>query len=251
MKRVFYLIALTVLSLGCWITATLLCGFIVPSELIVIVIFGWLLLLPLTMAARSLNHKVWILTGIFILIGLLIPPNIYVKYFPIQEGEPFGTPLAFTQLLIISLALVNLALLLNAGLRLYIQRQNSQAAVVTSAIGDEKSQRKHPDWAVMAVLVLGLLLLAFALYKFYWFMVWDNTVDSLGYIWLPIPVLVVLSASFILYIALPENTKLAAGLFLLLVLVLVAISAWAQTVNFQQMTEERAARVNQAIEAYY
>lgn len=117
--------------------------------------------------------------------------------------------------------------------------------------GDSEAQRKQTGRAAAAVLTLGFLLLVRALYNFYWFMVWDSTGDGLGYLWLPIPILAVISSTIMLFMALPEKTKLASLLFLLLIPAMIAITASTQRVDFHQLTETRAARVNQAIDNYY
>ena len=124
-KKVFFPLALIVLTLGCWVVVTLVWGVVGLSELIVIVILGWLLLMPLTMAARSVNYIVWVCAGLLILVVWFLPAPVFVKLFPIQDGDPLGTPQAFTLLVIFSLALIVLALLLNSGLRLYKKWQNA------------------------------------------------------------------------------------------------------------------------------
>jgi hypothetical protein len=249
--KVFYLIALIIMTLGCWVAATLYWGFVGPSELIVIITFGWLLLLPLAMAVRSINYSVWVFAALLILVALFLPAPIFVKFFPIQDGDPLGIQLAFTLLAIFSIALIVLALLLNSGLRLYRRWKNAEEIVGAAKNGDSEAQRKQTGRAAAAVLTLGFLLLVRALDNFYWFMVWDSTGDGLGYLWLPIPILVVLSSTFILFIVLPEKGKLPAFLFLLLIPAMIAITAGAQRVDFRQLTEKRGARVNQAIEAFY
>ncbi len=231
--------------------ATMYWGFVGPGELIIIVVIGWLLTMPLAMAARKINYSVWVYAGLLIQVVWFLPAPVFVKLFPIQDGDPLGTPLAFTLLVIFSLALIVLALLLNSGLRLYKRWQDTDVIASTAEHGDSEAQRKHTGRAVAAVLALSVLLLARALYNFYWFMVWDSTGDGLGYLWLPIPILVVLSSTFILFIVLPEKSKLSAFLFLLLIPAMIVIMASIQRVDFRQLTEERAARVNQAIEAYY
>jgi hypothetical protein len=82
-------------------------------------------------------------------------------------------------------------------------------------------------------------------------MIWDSTGDGLGYLWLPVPILAVLTCTFVLFIVLPENAKLAAFLFFILIPVMLAITASTQGVDFRQLTESRAAQVNQAVERYY
>jgi hypothetical protein len=54
-----------------------------------------------------------------------------------------------------------------------------------------------------------------------------------------------------LLIVRPGRTKLAGFFYLLLIPALVVISARAQRVDFRRLTEQRAERVAQAIEAYH
>ena len=59
------------------------------------------------------------------------------------------------------------------------------------------------------VLVMSALLLARTLHNIYWLTVWDNIDDSLGYLWLIVPVVAVLFSGVMLSITLPSRTKLA------------------------------------------
>jgi hypothetical protein len=169
---------------------------------------------------------------------------MFVKLFPVQEADPLGSALAIMLLVIFSFALIVAALLLNAGLSLYIASQETNPV-------QNGDQKMNAGWIAAANLFLSMLLLAGALYKFYWFMIWDSTGDGLGYLWLPIPALAVLCATTLLLIALPEEIKLAAFSFLLLIPAMVAITVFTQNVDFRQLTEERAERVSQAIERYF
>ena len=161
----------------------------------------------------------------------------------------------FMQQLIFSTSLIVVALLLNAGLSFYKMWQNTSANAGALAgvveNGDPEAQPKHIGRTAAAILALGVLLLAKVLYNFYWFMIWDATGDGLGYLWLPVPILAVLFSTILLFIALPEKTKLGAFSYFLLIPALIAISAGAQRMDFHQLTEERAERVSQAIESYY
>jgi len=254
-NKIIYLIALIIMTLGCWMAAIIFFGSMsfgaiigfAPVWLIVFAIASWGFTSVLMTGARRINAKVWVYAGFFILVVWFLPASIFVNLFPIQDGDPLGIPLAFTLLLIFSIALIVLTLLFNAGLRLYKTWQNAAAA----ENGDSEAQRKHTGRAMAVVLTLSVLLLARAIYNFYWFMVWDHTGDGLGYIWLPIPFLAVISSTIMLFMALPEKTKLAALLFLLLIPAMIAITAGTQRVDFHQLTETRAARVSKAIDNYY
>ncbi len=194
-----------------------------------------------------MNSRIWIFAGLLILIGWCFPASTMVAFFPSQDREPFGSPLAFTLLVIFSLSLIVAALLINSGLHLLIQWQNGG----TAYYGNKKKEDKHTGKTAAAILFLSAVLLAAGLYKFYWFMIWDSTYDGLGYLWLPIPILAVLSSTIMLTIALPEGTKVAALFYLLLIPTLIIISAQTQQLDFRHLTEERAERISQALDSYY
>jgi hypothetical protein len=247
--KVFYLFAaLIVLILGCWLSASLLWGALSPDWLIVLAIVAWLFVSALAWAARKMSAKVWIYAGLLTLAGLFLPTSMLVGIFPDRLSLPFGTLMVIALFLIPPMALVTAALLLYSGLNLYQEWQNG------GAVEDESSQaqRKHAGRAAAVAMVLSALLLAKTLHNLYWLTVWDNTDDPLGYLWLVVPVMAVLFSGILLSITLPGRTKLAGFLYSLLISALmIAVSARAQRVDFRQLTEERAGRTSQAIEAYY
>lgn len=245
--KVFHLFAVTILAIACWLSASLLWGSQGPERLIVWAIVAWLFVSALAWVARKMSAKVWIYAGLLNLAGLFLPASILVRVFPARLSLPFESPMAITLLLILSMALVTAALLLSSGLNLSRERRNADALEG----GGPQAQRKHVGKAALFALALGSLLLAKAFHNLYWFMVWDTTNDPLGYLWLAVPVPAVLCSSVVLFVVLPGRTKLAGFLYLLLIPALIAISAHAQGVDFRKLTEERAERASQAIEAYY
>jgi len=219
-------------------------------------LLSWLIVIPivllfvsaLALAARRVSHSVWIYAGLFILPVLSLPASVLVNIFPTRLSLLFGTPMGLMLLLIPSIALLIAALLLYSGLNLYREWQNAGAV----EDGGSQAQRKHAGRAAAVVLVLSALLLAKTLHNLYWLTVWDNTDDSLGYLWLVVPVVAVLFSGVMLSITLPGRIKLAGFLYSLLISALmIAVSARAQSVDFRQLTEERAGRTSQAIETYY
>jgi membrane protein implicated in regulation of membrane protease activity len=245
--RAVHLLALIALTLGCWLTATLFWGSMTPGESVLLAIVVALIVVPTAPASRRASHKVWVYAGLFILLVLFLPASLFAETFPIREGQPFDAIMAFTLLVVFSIALVITAFLLNSGLNLYQARRYSGA----TEGGGLQEQPKNTGRAVVVVSTLSLLLLAKTFHSFYWFMVWDTTYDSLGWLWLPLPVLAVLFSSSMLFFTLAGRAKPAGFLYLLLIPALIAVSARAQSVDFRQMTEERAERVSQAIETYY
>jgi len=256
-NKIIHLIALIVLTLGCWLTAVFYFGSMsmgaiigfAPVWLILFAIVSWLFTSALATAARRMSAIVWVCAGLLVLVGWFLPPSILVKLFPIQDGDPLGIQL--TQLAVFSLMLIIVALLLNSGLMLYKTWQNADPVAGSVENGDSEAQSRHTGRAAAAVLIMSVLLLVGALYNFYWFMVWDSTGDGLTYLWLPIPILAVLFSSITLFITLPEKTKLAAFSYLLLIPALIAVSISAQRVDFHQLTKARAEKTSQAIESYH
>lgn len=194
-----------------------------------------------------MSAKVWIFAGLLILAILSLPASLLVNIFPARLSQPFGTPMSLLLFLIPSIALLAVAVFIYLGLNLYNEWQNSGAAEG----GYLQTQQKQAGRTAVVVLVLGVFLLAKALHNLYWLMVWDTTYDPLNYIWLFFPSLAVLLSATMLAITLPGKAKLAGFLYVLLIPVLIAISTYAQRVDFRQLTEERAERTSKVIETYY
>jgi hypothetical protein len=246
-SKVYYLLALIVLTLGCWLTASWLWGTLSPIWLIVFALAICLLTSPLVLAVKQASHKIWIYSSLFILALLFVPASLYARVFPVRSPEPFQSSLALTLLVMISIALVMAALLLYTGLSLDRTRNNVDAADHE----ESKVQRKYEVKTTALIFTLCVFLLARALYNLYWFMIWDNTTDPLGYFWLPIPFLAVLFSCVFLSLALPRWRKLASFSYLLLIPAMIVISGRSQQVNLRQLTDERAERVSQALDSYF
>lgn len=245
--KVIYFFTPILLTLGCWISATIFGGVLNPGTLIALAIVVVMIVFLLAPVTQRMSHKIWVFAGFLILALLFLPASTILKIFPIREGIPFDSGMAFTILLTISLALIITALLLNSVLKLYKKRQ------VIIKGGDEglQDQSQKTGRALAGILVLSASLLAKALHSFYGFTVWDTTYDSLGWLWMPIPVMAVIFSSFWFFFVLLCRTKPAGFLYLLLIPALIAISARAQQVDFRQLTEERAKHVSQLIENHH
>jgi hypothetical protein len=249
-ERAAVVLVLSALTLVCWQFAVLVFGFGFSSPLIsclIVIPIVVLFVSGLALAARRASHSVWICAGLLNLAGLFLPASLFVML-PGPLGEPLSSTQAMMLLLILSMALVTAALLLNSGLNLLNEWRDTGAL----ESGGSQARRKYVGKIALLVLALGSLLLAKTLHNLYWFMVWDTTGDSLEYFWLAIPVPAVLLCGVVLSIVLPGRTKLVGFLYSLLIPVLmIGVSACALRVDFRQLTEERAGRVSQAIEAYY
>jgi hypothetical protein len=242
-ERAAFVVVLSVLTLVFWQFAGVMFGFGLFGLL------SWLIVMPivllfvsaLALAARKVSHRVWILAALLLLPGLSLPASVIANIFTVTEP-----PLALT--LMPSVALLITALLLYSGLNAYREWQHASAVEA----GRSQEQRKRAGRAAAVVFVVSAVLLAKTLHHLYWFTVWDNTYDSLGYLLLLVPVPAALLSGVTLSITLSGRMKWTGFLYSLLILgVMIAVSARAQGVDFRQLTEERAERVTQAIESYY
>lgn len=245
--KVFYLFALIVLAIGCWLTSSLLWGYLGPGEVIVLIIANLLFTLALVLAARRMSIKIWIFFGLIILVILSLPASMIVDIFPARMSQPFGIPLSLLLFLLPSAAYLIVAVFIYSGFNLYKEWRN----VGTAEGGYAQAQHKQAGRTALVVLVLGVLLLAKALHSLYWLMVWDATYDPLNYIWLFFPSLAVLLSGTMLAITLPGKAKLVGVLYVLLIPAIIVIFIYAQRVDFRQLTEERAERTSKVVEAYY
>jgi len=244
-ERAAVVLVLSALTLVCWQFAVLMFGFRLfgPLSCLIVIPIVLLFVSALALAARKVSHRVWILAAALLLLpGLSLPASVVNNIFTASPEPPFGLSL------MPSVALLITALLLYSGLNAYREWQHASAV----EDGRSQEQRKRAGRAAAVVFVVGALLLAKTLHNLYWLTVWDNTYDSLGYLWLVAPVVAVLFSGVMLSITLPGRTKLAGFLYSLLIpALMIAVSARAQRVDFRQLTEERAGRTSQAIETYY
>jgi len=246
-KKIFYLAALIILILGCWFSAIFFGGILNPGTLLTLAIVVALIAFSIAPLTQRVSQYVWVYAGLLTLVALFLPVSFFVKFFPPGDAGPLTFSIAFTILILISLALIITALLLDASQMLYKKSQVSGKG----EDGTLQGGTRKPDRAVPIILGLSVLLLAKALHSFYWFMVWDATIDSLAILWSPITILAVIFSSFMLYVSLPGGTKRAGLLYLLLIPILIALSVHARQVDFRQRTEDRAGQVSQRIENYY
>ena len=106
-------------------------------------------------------------------------------------------------------------------------------------------------WPVTCLLLAGILVLKL-LHNLYELTLWDSTYDALTYLWLIVPICAVLLSALMLSVLLPERTKLAGFLYVLVLPgLMIGTSAIAQRVDFREVTARRAERTVRAIESYY
>ena len=247
-RAVFYLIALILLGIACWFAATLLLGSQGFGWKLLLTAGCWLFVTGMIWAARRLDPRLWIAAGLLLLAALLLPLSVLARIIPNNAVQPFASHVAFSLFLIVSLALIIVAMLLSSGLVHYRAGHKDGEDKRTAAKLPRQTMRR----TAVVSLLLGALLLAKALHSLYWLTVWDSTYDSMIIIWLMFLFMAVFLSSVLLVATLPGSTKLIGFLYLLFMpFLLMTVSAFAQRVDFRQLTEARAARVSQAIEAYY
>jgi len=245
-ERAGAIVVLSALTLVCWEVIASILGHglfpLNPLSWLITLAAVVLLVSAMALGARRVGDGVWILVALLLLPGLSLPASVVNDIFT-ASPEP---PLALT--LMPCVALLITALLLHSGLSAYKEWQ--QASAVED--GRSQAQRKRAGRAAAVVFFVGAVLLVKTLHHFYWFTVWDNAYDSLGYLLLLVPIPVALLSGVTLSITLSGRIKWAGFLYALLISgSMIAVSARAQQVDFCQLTEERAERVIRAVESYH
>ena len=219
---VFGMITLAGVSVGFLLVA-------IPALLI------WLFAWVFPAILKRVDSRVWIATGIVILLGLIFPTSSLMS--SDYELGPFSTLVSSIIFLLPSLALVGASFLLYS---------------VLSFSEPMKSDKGQNDRLHLIALFLGVVLVIKTLHNLYDLTLWDNTYDSLGYMWLILPFFLVLLSGLTLAIALPGRVKLTGSIFSIITIgLLIAVSALAQSVDFHKETTKRAERVVQAVDSYY
>jgi hypothetical protein len=244
-RRIAYLAALIILGLAWLLFSSYIWGShwppngglfslilsYLPFILGLIIIICWLFALSTTWFKNKITNDFWPTAGFLALVLLFLP------------ASTFRNPEGLAPFLLVSLALIIVAGLLYSAVRLYRNDWSNCRPL---------SQRLPPNRKAQIIFSLGLLLLLKALHTTYWLFIWDSTGDSLDFLWLSFPILAVLFGGISLFFILPERTKLAAWLYLLLIPgLLIGVYSLTRSVDFRQLTEARAARTIEAVEAYY
>jgi hypothetical protein len=188
-----------------------------------------------------------LVVGLLVLAGLCVPTTLLMKNAgsTLSLGDTIGKIVIF---LWPSIGLTISAVLLYSGFKLLAVEMNPAAA---RGAGSPTAQKNTGRLAVACFTVSGLVILK-TLHNLYWLTAWDATYDPLGYIWIVVPVLVAAFSGVLLLINLSRRTVWAGLGYLVLVPgLLIAVSTFAQRVDFRQLTEARAGQVSQRVEAYY
>ncbi len=228
MKRELLYIIVLLMAIG----GVLLFWGAIPQGLIYIPIAAVLVLI-LNEAVKRLPIAVWLVVGLVFITALFLPDAIMSAIFP---GRSLNSSAELAYIFTITPALIVAALLLAAGMRR-----------MSTAVSPRPNR-----WLTTAVLLLSLLLIAKAIHSFYWFIVWDNTGDSLAYLWLFFPSIGLIMAGFILFNTMSNRRKiLSVGYVLLLLPTLFAVSAAARQVDYRALTAQRADQVVDALGKYH
>jgi hypothetical protein len=88
--KAFYLFALSVLSLGCWLSAGFLLSSLGPDWLVALAIAAWMFTSALALAATRVSHSTWIYAGLLVLAVLSWPHSVLDSIFLDRLSLPFG-----------------------------------------------------------------------------------------------------------------------------------------------------------------
>lgn len=105
----------------------------------------------------------------------------------------------------------------------------------------------------LSLFITGILLIAGTAYALYWHTIWDSTSDGLASIFILLPSILVAIGSGIV-IAIKGNvpakiTGILLGFLIPILLINVQESGWQ--VSYHEITENRAARIENALEKYF
>lgn len=220
-----------------------LIGLLLQALLLAIPFITLLLVIYPRKPQGELHTRPWLVAGALILAGLLLP----TFWLTTGELEPLSQGLEILLSILVFLmpflAVIAAMLLLYIGLVLL--RPPKQTA---EAPGETVTQ---PGWHAWAALGLSAALLIKLGHNLYNLFLWDATVDSLGILWLAPWLLAAIFCGLALALRLAGWQKLAGVAFAILVpLYLYAVFRSASQVDYRRLTEQRAARLQEAIEAY-
>jgi hypothetical protein len=183
------------------------------------------------MGNMTRRQMIVLIIAMFLLVILLLPTTTMSNLFPNNQVQPFELQTAFPLFLLMTAGLIMVAALLSSGFKLLHVGAHRKAVFF---------------------FILSALLLAVTLRNYYWLAIWDGTNDGLGVLWLFIPIMGIFLATIGLVATLPRPAKLTAFIYLLLLPpALLLVTERTQRVDFYQLTDLRAERVNQAIKTYY
>jgi hypothetical protein len=245
--KLLVLLALIVIVIGSALLLHLVSGLAAVLALLMLTIAGWEFAARPVIKLAGTNARLWIITGLLCLAGLLVPTSLLVDH-PLRLLQPYGTIFDTTLFILPSLGLVLVNLLIQTGIVSLVESQDAGRDESPGPLLPPGLAARGGWFAI----ILGLLLLARILYNLYWLIVWDKTRDSIGFFWMILPLLAVLFAALLLMEPLAQKARAVGPLYLLFVPAsLIAVCQYAGQVDYRQLTADRADRINQALQAYH
>lgn len=264
MGRKIGLIALALMLLAAtWLVTVLIFGWHPrrPLEFMLLAGAVWLAGAALVFSSRAIGSRLWLIAGLLLLGALILVPPVFI------EHEPWATPawlrgslagFVLTQLLP-ALGVAVCALLIASSLMRFpsdLREISSGLRQITErptpAPGETGLAPRRSALSALPTFSLAGLLLAGALYHLYWLFVWDSTYDSIDTIFLFVPVLAALFSAALIAELLHGRWRLTALAFALLVpALMIGVYLAAKQVDYRLLTEQRAARISQALERYH
>lgn len=230
-KNVSYLVILIAAAVLVWYVGAFIYGVAKPAVLFLIL----LIIIGLTWITRKMRIWGWIVAGLLVL-GLSFFPTARLTQHINTPSEPLNRLIETFLFWMPAIAIVVTAKLLYSAVKEYRARS-------------EPGAQGAQAWLV--ALLLGVLILSKTLVNLYWLIVWDNSYDSLGFLWLIVPSAAALMAGVVFFILLPGWRKLAGFAVWLIIPLMIVITAAAQQVDYRELTQARAARMAGAIESYH
>lgn len=201
--------------------------------------------------ARKLRTKTLIYIGLGVLLGLLWPTSSLVeseKFYNYHLPQPY---LSIVNILVFScflLAVVMAAAMIDQAAQILHRWLN----LPPTKPGELSAPTKRDDWTLPALFGLSSALLLMFFHNLSDLLMWDNTYDALGGLWLILPVITCLLCGMVLALNLPGKSKWISLLFILFIpLMIYTLSIPAMNIDVGTLTRERGERLTYAIQTYY
>jgi hypothetical protein len=229
-KRIVYGLAVLLIATAIWFIFGLFFPIRSLVWLFVIAAVLWLVGPHITRWVQRSRPTTWVNIGVLAFIGLIPPTAIIVEPAPMNNLLP--AEYTFGLYLLLPAAIIAAGMLLYAGLSSWAQKQ------------------RFDRTTLLCLLLFGLLVVKIT-NNVYWLKVWDNTSDSMGILWLIIPIFSALLIGSFLTTILPGKSRWGAAYGLLIIVLMLGAYGLADLVGYRQRTEARAEQVRLAVEQYY
>ena len=126
------------------------------------------------------------------------------------------------------------------------------AFLIYLGINSRKNEPEIHHWYSIVCTLLAAVLLVLIYLNLYWLVIWDSTVDSLGELWIVLPLIFAVSSGIGLVIKFQGWLKITGIIYLTAVPAgIIGVFMIASQVDFRVLTDQYAAQVTQAAEAYH